>query len=104
METVGSRVQEQGSDIKRVILIIDGVDQFLDDQYQKEEIPDWLPGEFPPNVKMIVTANVNSRSYKYLQTKKCPTIHIQELSEQARANIINNYLNSPAIIFQSPVS
>jgi len=51
----------------KIVIIIEGVDQFIDSETGKEaNIAFWLPECFPKNVKIIVTAAKGSESLEHL--------------------------------------
>lgn len=53
----------------KIILIIEGLESFRDYETRNESnIKFWLPKCFPKNVKVIVTASKESKSYKYLES------------------------------------
>lgn len=52
----------------KVILIIEGIDLFVDNRYNKEaNVAFWLPKFFPKNIKLIVTCDKKSQANVYLR-------------------------------------
>ena len=61
----------------KIILIIEGIDHFIDPLTNQEAIVAfWLPRFFPKHVRIIITGDKASNSYKYFEEKKCKMIYI----------------------------
>lgn len=61
----------------KVILIIEGVDLFIDDQYNKEaNVAFWLPRIFPEHIKVIVTCDKLSEACNYFESIGCDVLNI----------------------------
>jgi hypothetical protein len=62
----------------KIVIIIEGVDQFIDSETGKEaNIAFWLPETFPKNVKVIVTASKGSESLEHLEKTKCEIVDVK---------------------------
>lgn len=65
-----------------LVLIIDGVDKFVDES-GKEDSSDWMPTEFPPNVRVIYSCARNSRAYDHLSAQSDLIVFMNSLSIQS---------------------
>ena len=79
-----------------LIIIIDGVDKYLNAS-GKEESPDWLINEFPPSVRIIFTCCIGSRAHEHLVGKAEIVIEILPLSPQQRTSVYKNLFISNKI-------
>jgi hypothetical protein len=62
----------------KIILIIEGLENFLDqDTGLESNIKFWLPRFFPSNIRVITTAAKNSKSYKHLKGIGCKVIELR---------------------------
>lgn len=61
-----------------IIIIIEGIDNFIDFDTQTEsKLKFWLPKYFPTRVRLIVTADKNSNSFKYLERLGSTILHMK---------------------------
>jgi hypothetical protein len=52
----------------KVVLIFEGIDYFVDESKGEEaNVAFWLPRFFPENIRVIVTADRNSKALSYFQ-------------------------------------
>ena len=72
-----------------LVIIIDGVDKYLNSN-GKEESPDWLLNEFPPSVKIIFTCCKGSRAFEHLVAKSEIVIEIMPFNESQKVNLYWN--------------
>lgn len=91
METAEARKALSRSANQNLILIIDGVDKYLD-HHGREEICDWLPCNLPGGVKLIFTCNNDSKAYPFLDKKVSHIITLKKLTVSQRLDIFNEYL------------
>jgi hypothetical protein len=69
---------DQRQHYERVVIVIDGVDSFVDHETGKESnISLWLPSELPPRVRMIVTAQTGSQALLYFRHLGCRIIELK---------------------------
>lgn len=62
----------------KVILIIEGLENFLDPETGFESsIKFWLPKSFPKHIRVITTAAKGSKSYNYLKRLGCKIIEMR---------------------------
>lgn len=58
--------------VDRIIIVIEGIENFLDADTGKESnIAFWLPKSFPRNIKVIVTTNSQSEALDYFTKIGC---------------------------------
>ena len=63
---------------QKVVIVIEGVDRFIDQETNKEaNIAFWLPERFPKNVKVIVSARRHSESILHLERIGCEVIDVR---------------------------
>jgi hypothetical protein len=93
LEIVNDRLAEGHNSYRRLIIIVDGIDKFLDPS-GKEERPDWLPYELPKNIKAIYTANTDSKASKYLMAKAKVVLHLTPLKVEHRQALLDKYLEN----------
>ena len=68
------------------MIVIEGVDRFIDSENGKEaNIAFWLPEYFPKNIKMIVTASKSSDAIEHLEKNNCEIVDIEPCKEIAEA-------------------
>ncbi|CAG9311031.1 unnamed protein product [Blepharisma stoltei] len=91
LETAAERRALTNSVKQNLILVIDGVDKYLD-QHGREEPSDWLPCNLPAGVKMIFTCNNDSKSYPFLEKKVSYIIELKPLTSEQRLDIFNEHL------------
>ena len=71
----------------KVVIVIEGVDRFTDQEIGKEaNIAFWLPERFPKNVKVIVSARRQSESIQHLERIGCEVIDVK--SDSGIADLI----------------
>jgi hypothetical protein len=74
-----------------VVIVIEGVDRFSDQDAGKEaNIAFWLPERFPKNVKVIVSARRHSESIQHLERIGCEVIDVKSdagIADLIRENI-----------------
>lgn len=74
---------------QKVVIVIEAVDSFLDNETGKEaNIAFWLPERFPKNVKVVVSARRHSESIQHLERTGCEIIDIK--SDIGIADAIHN--------------
>lgn len=65
-QVVNDAVCEKTTIYDKIILVIEGIDCFIDTTNHKEAIVAfWLPRFFPKRIKIICTADKHSNSFKY---------------------------------------
>jgi tetratricopeptide (TPR) repeat protein len=84
-----ARWLSMAADRGRFVLILDGLDQLED----TERAPDlaWLPESPPENVRLIVSA-LPGRSLDALDRRGWPTLTVERLSQDERAQLVSDYL------------
>lgn len=62
----------------KIILILDGPENFSDDQGNEQSV-DWIPSDFPPKFKVIILAKMKSKAMKIFIQRKYPMILLKGL-------------------------
>ena len=91
LEQASNKRQDRELTYKKVVIVVDDVDSYLD-AVGKEESPGWLPFLLPPGIKAIYSANTNSKAMKYLLAKSKQTIQIEPVKPENRVSILNAHL------------
>ena len=62
----------------KIIIVLEGLEYFKDFETQRESnIKFWLPKSFPKNVRIIVTASKDSKSFEHLSKLQCEKISLK---------------------------
>lgn len=82
-----------------IIIVIEGIDYMEElDASRKEAHPKfWLPKVLPDRVRVIVTADAQSKSNRYLSKIKCHKITI-ELEKNVISSVIDKYQNKASFV------
>ncbi|EAS04845.2 Sm protein (macronuclear) [Tetrahymena thermophila SB210] len=82
----------------KVIIIIEGIDQFIDQQYNKEaNVAFWLPKFFPEHIKLIVTCDKSSQANSYFRSIGCDILKIP-VEVSIVQNMIDRHSKRPLFI------
>lgn len=72
----------------KIIIVIEGIENFIEPETRKESsLKFWLPSSFPQGVRVIVTAEPDSRSAEYLRNLGCKSIKVT-----ANEEVVQNYI------------
>ncbi|MBN1267704.1 MAG: tetratricopeptide repeat protein [Anaerolineales bacterium] len=74
----------------RLVLVLDALDQ-LDDQQGALDLV-WLPVEFPPNVR-VVLSTLQGRPLEAIKDRNWPTVVVDPMNSTERRQLITSYLN-----------
>lgn len=75
----------------KVILLIEGIDQFVDQETGLEAgVAFWLPKYFPERVRVICTADKDSEAFKYFKDKGSEILHIP-VDNTMTGNLVLNH-------------
>ena len=88
----------------KIILIIEGIDHFIDPLTNQEAIVAfWLPRFFPKRVRIIITGDKASNSYKYFFNGLGVDLEAQVDNESTMFSIENEPLASSTVVnFEPP--
>lgn len=68
-----------------IILVLEGVDNFHDEDSKSESaLKFWLPKFFPKRVRVILTASPNSKSKEYLKSLGCTIMNLSSDKRMVR--------------------
>lgn len=73
----------------KVVLILDGLNQLGDFRGALEL--NWLPNDFPENVKMILST-LPCRALEVIKERKWPSLIVEDLNSDERVNLVKEYL------------
>lgn len=79
-----------------IILVLEGVDNFHDDETKNESsLKFWLPKYFPDRIRVIITASPGSKSKSYLKSIGCNILTLKADKRMARSYLedisVNNH-------------
>ena len=76
LEIARKKQQQVDERQTKLILILDGIDNFIDKETGAEESADWVPWTFPDDVKAIITCNRKSKAMGHFKMRKYPMLNV----------------------------
>lgn len=65
----------------RIIIILDGPENFSDSETGKEESVDWVPWTFPDEVRFIICTRKNSKAMNHFILRKYPILYLDKFAQ-----------------------
>ncbi|CDW91345.1 histidine acid phosphatase family protein [Stylonychia lemnae] len=94
LELASQKHEERLDPDSKIILILDGLENFHDVDTQGEESADWIPWTFPNHIKVILMTRKNSKAMNHFKLRKYPIIYMNGVSTQEISSMIEDYARS----------
>jgi len=80
LELADWKLQEARMDPdSKIIIILDGLDNFIDPESGFEESADWLPWTFPNSVRFIITCRKSAKGMNHFKERKYPLLFVENM-------------------------
>lgn len=93
LDIANQKHEERLEGDSKIVIILDGIDNFFDQEDGTEESADWLPFTFPNHVQVIILTRKGSKAMNHFKSRHCPVLYMDPLKDTLIEKLFNDYVS-----------